>query len=158
MPCSCGDKYMTVAEKPKEDTKVTEEAKKAEPFDDGEMCTVLRRNWGTPGVPIDKVDYLDRYTCVGGVIRNVFYRDAKQWVKLGLIHPSHIFPNHAQADEFSKRMGRNPLAPENLATAVQRLSPDKITAILGEEAALKLAMEVQKLVSSRKKEEEHGTS
>ena len=139
--------------KPKEDTKAPEEHKKVERFEEDDMVTLVMRRWATPELPIDKQHYLDRFTAVGGVVRNVPYAEAKRYVKIGLIHRDHIFPNNAQADDFTKVMGRNPLSPENLAAAVQRMSPDKITALLGDEAALKLAKEVQKLISNRQKED-----
>ena len=143
-------------EKPKEDMKASEERKeykKVGPFEEDDLVTMVTRRWATPELPIDKEHYFDKYTAVGGVVRNVPYTEAKRYVKLGLIHRDHVFPNNAQADDFAKALGRNPLSPENLAAAVQRMSPDKITALLGDEAALKLAKEVQKLISSRQKED-----
>jgi hypothetical protein len=138
---------VTVAEKPK-----------AVEYDDDDLVTVIHRQWHNfdprthqPYIRDDQETYLDRITFVGGVARNVPYATAKAWVKLGLISNLHIFPNNAQADDFAKATGRDTLAPQNLASAVATLSPEKATAILGEEAAKEFAKSLLRLISSREK-------
>jgi hypothetical protein len=85
--------------------------------------------------------------------RNIPYAQVKKWIKLGLISKEHVFPNNVQPAAFVKATGRNPQSPEHLAAAIHTLTPDKIAAILGDEAALKLAQDVKRLISSRNKEE-----
>jgi hypothetical protein len=130
----------------------TAAAAAAPQFEDDDMVTLLRRNWGTPAIPAGYVDYLDRYTSVGGVVRNVAYTDAKKYVKLGLIAQEHVFPNNASTPQFAEATGRNPLSPENLASAVQNMTPEKAAAILGDETALAFAKALQKLVTTRASE------
>jgi len=134
------------------------EAPKTPTFDDDDLCAVLHRNWHAfdqktrqPYVRDDQETYMDRITFVGGVARNVPYLQAKQWVKLGMISASHIFPNNAQADEFAKATGRDMMAPQTLASAVAALSPEKAAAILGEEGAKQFAKSLLQLISSNEK-------
>lgn len=142
----------TTTEKPKEAPKPP--AFEPEPDD---LCAVVHRNWHAfdprthqPLIRDDQETYLDRFTFTGGVARNVPYAQAKQWAKLGIISVSHIFPNNAQADDFAKATGRDLLAPHRtLAGAVATLSPEKATAILGEEGAEQFAKSLLRLLSSR---------
>ena len=128
-------------------------AAKAAEWEDEDLCTVIRRNWGdVQKCPPLKEDYMDRITFTGGVARNVPYRLVRQWVKYGVIAKEHVFANNAQEKDFIKATGRDPMQPLNLATAVSRMKPEQIAAILGDEAALQLARDVQKLISSRKGE------
>lgn len=148
-----------ILEKPQEEgiavapTPIEEKTPTWEPELDDYVCC-LRRNWGDAKLcPPDLVDYMDGFTFTGGVARNVPYEQVKKWLKRGLINRNHVFPNNVKVDAFVKATGRSPQSPENVAAAMHTLTPDKWVAILGDEAALKLANEVKKLVSSRNKEE-----
>lgn len=145
-------------EKPKEQA-APAPTKPVVEFEDDDLVTVLLRGWGAfdketrqPLIRPDQETYLDRHTFIGGVGRNIPYEDAKRWVKLKLISKEHIFPDSAQADEFASVTGRNPLSQETLAGAIASLSPEKAAAILGDEAALVFAKNLQKLISSRARE------
>lgn len=128
------------------------EPKPAAPlFEEDDYVCYVRRNWGTPGVPLGKVDYADRYQFTGGVARNIPYLVAKRWQKSGAIG-GYILPNNASIEDISHETGRDPLAPKNIAEAVEALTPDKIIAILGEDGALQHAKRVQEIVSSRHRE------
>ena len=133
-------------------------------FEDDDMVTVLHRNWGAtdphthqPFIPMDRETYLDRITFVGGVARNVPYEQAKKWVKLGLVAKAHIFANNAQKEDFERATGRTPMSPGNLAEAVAALSVERALTLLGDEKGMEFAKNLQRLISSRKKEAEDGT-
>jgi len=137
------------------------EAPKTPIYEDDDLVAVVHRNWHAfdprtrqPYIRDDQETYMDRITFVGGVARNVPYKQAKQWVKLGIISESHIFPNNAQSDEFAKATGRDMMAPQTLASAVATLSPEKAAAILGEEGAEQFAKSLLRLISSNQKARE----
>jgi len=141
----------------------TKEEVKAPQFEDDDYCTVIHRNWNAfdqrtrqPLIRADQETYLDRITFVGGVARNVPYEIAKKWVKIGLISKEHIFANNAQAEDFAKATGREAMTTQTLAGAIASLSPEKATAILGEEAAKEFAKSLLRLISTREKAQENA--
>lgn len=134
----------------------SKEAPKAPVYEDDDIVTVVHRNWHAfdprtrqPYIREDQETYMDRFSFVGGVARNVPYKQAKQWVKLGMIPEAHIFPNNAQSDEFAKATGRDMMAAQTLVSAVAALSPEKAAAILGEDGAEQFAKSLLKLVNNR---------
>jgi hypothetical protein len=110
-------------------------------YDNEDFICFIRQNWGTPQIPPDKVDYVDKYTFVGGVCRNVRYGDAAKWLKKKTVH-GRIVDNEATMDEIAHIMGRNPESPENIAAAIHTMTPEKILAILGPEQAKALAKSI----------------
>lgn len=119
-----------------------------------DIVTVLRRGWGSPENPSEKVDYFDGMTFVGCVGRNVPWSLARKWLKLRLIDQAHIFENNATQADFSQATGRSPLSPGSLAAALAKVTPERLIAILGEQQALALSKEAQRLITSRQTAEE----
>jgi hypothetical protein len=98
------------------------------------------------------VSLFDGYTATGGVLRNIPYKDALAWTKRGLVDKSHIFPNNAEPADFARALGRDPLAPGNVAQALAMLDPEKFIALVGREKAEALARQMLNELTSRKEE------
>lgn len=124
-------------------------------FDDEDPICFVRRNWGTEHIPAGKTDYVDDYTIVGGIGRNIPYGHAKKWLKTQKVG-GYILPNNATIADIVKATGRNPEEPKNIAAAVQTMSADKIAAILGDEEAVKLARAILQQASQRRESDDPG--
>lgn len=120
-------------------------------YDNEDFVCFVRKNWGTPAIPPGKKDFIDRYTSVGGVVRNVRYQDAAQWLKRGTVL-GYILPNDATVGEIEQATGRKQETPETIAEAVQMLTAETLEAILGPEVAQTLAREIMTRASTRTKE------
>lgn len=116
---------------------------------DDPVCVVLR-GWGTPVLPLDRTSYLDGYAFTGGVARNIPYSEAKAWAKRGLVDKSHIFANNAEPADFARALGRDPLAPGNVAQALAMLDPEKFIALVGREKAEQMARQMLAELSARR--------
>lgn len=106
-------------------------------YDPDEFVTFLRLNWGDPALPSDKVDYIDEFTGVGGVFRNIPYQRVQKWLKLRTVR-GFVLDNEAGIEDFIKVTGRDPRVMETLNAAIQSLEPDKIFAFAGVEKAEEL--------------------
>ena len=137
---------LTAEAKPKD---VELKAQEKPEFEDDDYVTYVRTNWGTKHIAADKVDYAEHYTFTGGIARNVPYSVAKVWHKRSTIG-GRYFRNNITVEEIARAMGRNPESPENIAAAIQMITPDKVAAVMGDEAALKLAKQLQLLIQSKR--------
>jgi len=121
-------------------------------FEPDDPCCVVLRGWGTPALPLDHTSYLDGYAFTGGVARNIPYSEAKAWAKRGLVDKTHIFAKSAEPADFARALGRDPLAPGNVAQALAMLDPEKFIALVGREKAEALARQMLNELTSRKEE------
>lgn len=116
----------------------------------GTHVTVIRKNWGTRGIPEKKVDYLDRVEFTGGVARNVPIEVAQAWLKnklLGL----YVLEGTAEADSFIKATGFTPMPPEEFATMIKAFKVEDLAALLGEERTLELANDLRRVLGVKDK-------
>lgn len=107
-------------------------------YEEDDFVCFVRLNWGTPAIPPDKIDYVDKYTFVGGVCRNVLYKHAKYWLRKRQVG-GYILAPEATVEDISRVTGRKPEDPNNLAGMVAALTPEKILAMLGTGSAETLA-------------------
>ncbi len=121
---------------------IAPEESKVRQWDDDDYVCFVRRHWGTPNIPPGKKDYVDKYTFIGGVARNVRYADASKWLKPRIGIGGYILDNDATVKDIEAATGRSLETPENIATALSMLTAEKLMAILGPEAAKQLGREI----------------
>jgi len=104
----------------------------------GDTLTVIRKNWGTAGVPVTGKDYLDTVEFKGGVATNVPRPIAEAWSKkkgLGL----YYLPDGVDEEAFVKATGIMPMQPESFAAMLRAYPVDDLVTLLGDQKALEIA-------------------
>lgn len=121
-----------------------------EDLKDFSTVTVIRKNWGTPGCPAGKRDYLIPVEFIGGVARNVPIAIAEQWLKApimrGLIY---VLPPDAKEGDFMRVTGMQPMEVETFAAMLKGYDPEQLLNALGEEELLALAARMKDLVEGK---------
>ena len=113
------------------------------PQDFGPLVTVIRKNWGTKGVPEGKPDYMDTTPFIGGVAREVPVEAAQGWLdkrRLGV----YVLPSDAEESDFIRATGVTPMEPEAFAAMVKAFSYEDLAALLGEKKTLEMAEGLRK--------------
>lgn len=112
--------------------------------------TVIRKNWGTPGCPAGKRDYLIPVEFIGGVARNVPIAIAEQWLKAPIMHGLiHVLPPDANEGDFMRVTGIQPMEVSTFAAMLKGYDPEQLLNALGEEELLALATRMKELVDGK---------
>lgn len=121
-----------------------------------DMCTVLY------GYGIDaptQVKYVDDYTFVGGICRNVPRNVAKAWAKgvrwqdekpaISRIYPQAILPNDATEVDFAKATGVTLMPPAQLAAMISATDAQALVAAMGRQQAVSFAEQILENVTKK---------
>ena len=106
-------------------------------YEPEEIVTVLH---GYGRVSPTNINYIDGYKFVGGIARNIPFKNATSWKKRGM--KIYIQPNSADEADFAKATGIVPMEPERLSTMLVASDMDAVFRALGNERAMYFVQEL----------------